>query len=170
MNAQQLESYLRNLGVSHDELVAKGIVSSGKFIEVYPGAWTVYLEPVPGLTLSFWAEDKKFESLIFSLAETSTSKIVYQEKLPEPYARCVTRENALEILGEPVESKGPFKMPQPMGEVGGWDKFSLVGRQYPGLVIIVKYDVAMKVVGLAFAVAKTGFDHLRDEAEHQAKV
>lgn len=170
MNTQQLEAYLLGLGRFHEELVVNGVVPPGDLIEVYPGAWTLYLEPVPGLELCFWAEDKRFESVILSLSETATSKVVYQQKVPEPYGRCVTREATLKILGKPIESKGPFKMPLPMGEVGGWDKFVLAGWEHKELVVIVKYDVAMNVIGLAFALAKTGFDRIRDDARHQAEI
>ncbi|QHG67856.1 DUF6392 family protein [Pseudomonas putida] len=168
MNAQQLESYLDNLGRPHAELVAEGVVPAVDFIEVYPGAWTLYLEPVPGLYLCFWAENKQFESVIVSLAETATAKTVYKHKLPDPYVECVTRDVALNVLGEPFESKGPFKMPLPMGEVGGWDKFHLLDQKYPGIIALFKYDVAMNVTGVAFALEQTGFDRMRDEVKRQA--
>jgi len=170
MNNQQLQSYLLNLGRFHSELLANDVIPSGHLIEIYPGSWTVYLKPSPGLELCFWAEDKRFESVILSLAETTTSKVVYSQGLPEPYSNCVTREAALTVFGSPVESKGPFKMPLPMGEVGGWDKFSLEGQGHPGLVVIFSYDVHMKVEGLAFALAKSGFDRLSEEFEHPVEI
>lgn len=168
MNAQQLESYLTNLGRPHAKLVAEGVVPAVDFIEIYPGALTLYLEAASGLNLCFWAESKEFESVIVSLAETVTTKTVYQHELPEPYIKCVTRDIALNIFGEPIESRGPFKMPLPMGEVGGWDKFHLLDQKYPGIIVLFKYDVAMNVTGVAFALEKTGFDRMRDEAKQQA--
>jgi len=57
-----------------------------------------------------------------------------------------------------------------MGEVGGWDKFSLEGQGHPGLVVIFSYDVHMKVEGLAFALAKSGFDRLSEEFEHPVEI
>jgi len=170
MNAQQLKSYLLNLGKFHPELVANDVVPSDHLIEIYPGSWSVYLTLSPGLELRFWAEDKRFESVILSLAETTTSKVVYSQGLPEPYASCVTREAALTVFGNPVESKGPFKMPLPMGQVGGWDKFSLEGQGHPGLVVIFSYDVHMNVKRLSFALAKSGFDRLREEFEHPVEI
>ena len=62
MNAQQLQSYLVNLGKFHPELVANDVVPSDYLVEIYPGSWSVYLKLSPGLELRFWAEDKKFES------------------------------------------------------------------------------------------------------------
>jgi len=170
MNTQQLQSYLLNLGKFHADLVANDVVPADHLMEIYPDSWTVYLKPSPGLELCFWAEDKRFESVILSLAETTISKVVYTQGLPEPYASCVTREAALTVFANPVESKGPFKMPLPMGQVGGWDKFSLEGQGHPGLVVIFSYDVHMNVKRLSFALAKSGFDRLREEFEHPVEI
>ncbi|HYQ49772.1 MAG TPA: hypothetical protein VES70_05010, partial [Pseudomonas sp.] len=85
-------------------------------------------------------------------------------------ASCVTREAALTAFGNPVESKGPFKMPLSMEQVGGWDKFSLEGQGHPGLVVLFSYDVHMNVKRLSFALAKSGFDRLREEFEHPVEI
>lgn len=166
MNAQKLDSYLKKLGKSQDELIREDGSWLTEFIEVYPGALSVYLRPAPGLNLRFWAEDKRFESVIISIASTATSKTVYQHKLPQPFDSCITREQTLKILGDPVDSKGPFMMPLPMGKVGGWDKFDLAG--HAGLVVIVKYDVALNVIGLSFALKESGYDRMRDQVQHPA--
>lgn len=166
MNAQKLNSYLNRLGRPQDELIREDDSWLTDFVEVYPGALSLYLQPEPGLNLRFWAEDKRFESVIISIAPTAASKSVYQHKLPQPYDGCVTREETLKVLGGAVESRAPFMMPLPMGNVGGWDKFDLAGHE--GVVIIVKYDVALNVIGLSFALRASGYDRMRDEVQHQS--
>lgn len=166
MNIQELDSYLSRLGKSQDELIREDNSWLTDFVEVYPGALSVYLQPAPGLNLRFWAEDRRFESVIISIAPTATSKSVYQRKLPQPYDGCTTREQTLKFLGDPLETKGPFMMPLPMGKVGGWDKFELKG--HVGLVVIVKYDVDLNVIGLSFALRESGYDRMRDEVQQQA--
>lgn len=169
MNIDQLSTYLRNFDRPHADLLAEGIVPAGDLIEVYPDAWTLYLEPAPGLSLCFWAETRKLESMMFSLAETNIVDDIYQDKLPAPYDKCLTRADALVILGDPIESRGPFKMPLPMGDVGGWDKFEFVAQDQPKLVIVVQYGVDLSVSAMAFALAKTGADRLQEEYESRLK-
>jgi hypothetical protein len=167
MNAQELDSYLSGFGKSHGELVAEGVLPSGDLLEIYDGSLTVYREIYPGMYFNFWAEDQKFESLILARAETATSKDIYYESLPEPYSGCTTREATLKLLGEPIQSKGPRKMPSPLGDSGGWDRFEVVG--YEELDVLFRYDVALNVVHLAFGLKVSGYDRLDDDAQQQAE-
>ncbi|MGJ7547345.1 DUF6392 family protein [Pseudomonas alloputida] len=168
MNAKRLNAYLTGLGQSHDELVSGDVIPPGDFIEVYPGALSIYRELMPGLELRFWAEDQNFESVMIALAETATSKVVYQQGLPEPYDMCVSRKVTLNILGEPIESKGPHKMPSPLGESGGWDKFDLASFGFENIYVLFEYDVGMNVTGLMFSLKKTGYDRSNNELQQQA--
>jgi hypothetical protein len=167
MNAQELDSYLNGLGKSHGVLVAEGVLPSGDLLEIYEDSLTVYREICPGMYFNFWAEDQRFESLIISQAETATSKDIYQEDLPEPYSRCTTREATLKLLGEPLQSQGPRKMPSPLGDSGGWDRFEVAG--YEELDVLFRYDVALNVVHLAFGLKVSGYDRLDDDAQQQTE-
>lgn len=170
MNAKELDVYLAGLGKPHDDLVHEGVLSPGSLVEIYPGSLSLYRDLLPGVELSFWAEDQKFEKINISLSKTALSDVVFQHELPAPYDKCRRREEALEILGEPFESRGPHKMPSPLGESGGWDKFHLPDRQYPELTVIFSYDVALNVTGLVFALKRTGYDRDFDEAQHEEGV
>ncbi|MBK4992571.1 hypothetical protein IAE39_000745 [Pseudomonas sp. S37] len=167
MNAQELDSYLNGFGKSHSELVTEGLLPSGDLIEIYDGSLAVFREICPGMYFNFWAEDQRFESLTFSLAETATSKDIYQENLPEPYSGCTTREATINLLGEPIQSKGPHKMPSPLGDSGGWDRFELAGHEE--LDVLFRYDIALNVVILAFGLKVSGYDRLDDEAQQQTE-
>lgn len=168
MNAKELESYLAGLGKSHSELVDGGVLPPGKFIEIYPGALSVYRDLLPGVELRFWAENQNFESVNISLVKTPVLKVVYQHDLPAPYNRCITREATLKVLGDPIESKAPHKKPFPLGESGGWDKFDLVGLGFEKLYVLFEYGVDMNVTGLMFSLKETGYDRSSDDFQQQA--
>lgn len=170
MNAKELDSYLFGLGKSHSELVLEGVLPPGDFIEIYPEALSLYRKLQLGLELRFWAEDQNFEAIFISLAERETSKEIYPDKIPEPYSRCITREETLKVMGEPTESKGPHALPSPLGESGGWDKFNLPGGGRPELNVLFRYDVALNVISLVFALKRTGYDRDFDEAQHEEDV
>ena len=167
MNASQLEIYLKNIGRSHADLVSEQIVTAEKLIEVYPDPLTLYLEPEPGLYLVFWAETKVFESLLICRAKSFPDAVIYQEELPSPYGDLVNRQVVLAALGQPYESKGPYKMPFPSGEVGGWDSFEILGGGYDNLGFTTDYDRQLNVVQLAFSLKKTSLEIELEEHERQ---
>ncbi|WP_313738471.1 DUF6392 family protein [Pseudomonas sp.] len=167
LNFSQLEIYLKCLGRSHADLVAEQIVTAEKLIEVYPDPLTLYLEPEPGLYLVFWAETKIFETLIICRAKTFPDAVVYSAELPEPYGGFVNREVVLATLGQPYESKGPYKMPLPSGEAGGWDSFEIFGGGHDSLGFTANYDCQLNVVQLAFSLKKTALDIELEEYERQ---
>ncbi|WP_144169928.1 hypothetical protein [Pseudomonas sp. Kh13] len=160
MGMLKLEVYLNNIGASYDELVSAGVIPSGELEEIYEGSFTVGYEPESGVDLEFWAETRTFEVLHFTLAPTIPLLPVFEGKMDEPYGSCTTREKVLSVFGAPSDSKGPFKMPLPMGEVGGWDKFDLGALGYSNLNVLFKYDIAMRVSGISFSLKETRFDRM----------
>lgn len=165
MNIIQLKNYLDNLGRPFDELVAERTLPSGPILEPFPGSLSIYVEPAPGLCASIWAETRLFESFMILKVERFSDAPIYADVLPEPYASCTSRESALKIFGEPMLSKGPFKMPIVLQELGGWDKFALTSMGYPELAIVVDYDVQLNVTGFAFTVKETGYERVRAKAQ-----
>ncbi|NIF30124.1 hypothetical protein F3J44_27675 [Pantoea sp. Tr-811] len=163
MTPEKLSAYLTGLGKPHDELVRQGGLPPGEFIEVYPGALSIYREIMPGLELRFWAEDQRFEALTISLAEKATSSSVYSHELPEPYAKCLSRAMTLSVFGEPIQSQSPYEKPASLGKSGGWDEFDIAGGEYEKLCVIFEYDVLMNVIRLCFSVKETGYDRDRNE-------
>jgi len=71
----------------------------------------------------------------------------------------------LKVLGDPIESKEPYKKPFPLGESGGWDKFDLVGLGFEKLYVLFEYGVDMSVTGLMFSLKETGYDRSDDGSQ-----
>ncbi|WP_146146906.1 DUF6392 family protein [Pseudomonas sp. BBP2017] len=154
MNSQKFNLYLESLGVRHSDLVARSIIEDSGFIEVYPGALTLHIEPEAGVDFGFWAETKKFEALHFTLKKYSPSAVEYLGALPEPYQSCTTRGKVREIFGTPFENREPFRMPDPFGQTGGWDAYDVEGHINVGVTF--KYNVGLEVSCVVFFLKNTG--------------
>ncbi|WP_313738472.1 DUF6392 family protein [Pseudomonas sp.] len=167
MNTRQLEIYLESLGKAHHDLISSGVVSTQQFIEVYPGSWTLYLQPEKGLDLVFWAETKILERLIIALIETFPSEPIYEHEIPSPYDACTSRESTIRVLGAPIESRAAFIMPFSLEEVGGWDKFRVAGSDREDLVVVATYDKSLQVTGFCFSLKRTEADILQEQFGNQ---
>lgn len=160
MNAITLETYLRCLGKTHDDLVASKVLPPVNLEEIYTGSFTVGYEAEPGVELEFWAENQVLEQLHFTLAKRVPSASVFYGELDAPFGNCKNRDAVLRIHGSPIKSKAPFNMPLPMGEVGGWDIFDLTALGYQGLKVCFSYDKDLRVSAISFSVKMTGIDKI----------
>ncbi|WP_179957945.1 DUF6392 family protein, partial [Citrobacter cronae] len=151
---------LRCLGKSHDELVASNVLPQADLEEIYAGSFTVGYEAEAGVELEFWAENKVFEQLHFTLAKRVPSATVFHGELDAPFGNCKNRDAVLQAHGSPIKSKAPFNMPLPMGEIGGWDIFDLTALGYEGLRVCFSYDKNLRVSAISFSVKMTGMDKI----------
>ncbi|PAU53186.1 hypothetical protein BZL41_23765 [Pseudomonas sp. PIC25] len=158
MDAATIEHWIKNLGRSYDALVADGVVPSQPLQELYEGRERVCIEPEPGLELSFWAETRRFETLFITLFKTTPSTVEYKGELPKPFSPVMAKTGVHATFGEPMASKGPVKMPQPMGMTGGWDAYRLDPGTYPNTKVIFKYTSALMVDTLVFTLIDKGHD------------
>lgn len=148
----ELNAYLDCLGKPHVEILEAGVVEDTPFIEVYPGSLTLYLQPQVGLDLGFLAEDRKMESIIYTLRELYPEEPIFTGELPEPYASCKTRNDVRERFGTPYIMKGPLRLPDPLGEIGGWDVYTMAGEGREHLQVVFKYDVETRVTCISFGL------------------
>lgn len=158
MDAKTIERWIKSLGRSYDALVADGVIPNQPLQELYEGRDRLHIEPEPGLALSFWAGTKRLETLFITLVKTTPSTIEYKGELPKPFISAMTKSGVHSNFGEPMESKGPVKMPQPMGMTGGWDSYRLDPVTHPNIKLIFKYTATMQVKTLVFTLIDTGHD------------
>ncbi|MNP84668.1 hypothetical protein D3C76_1840770 [compost metagenome] len=62
------------------------------------------------------------------------------------------------LLGKPMESKGPVKLPGGLGMRGGWDAYRLQEKTHHNARVGFSYTADMKVKTLAFALLNPGHD------------
>lgn len=129
MNANVIEIWVKSLGKGHGILVENRLLPDLPLQELYPGRELLHIEPEPGLALSFWAESKRFETLFITLIATTPPTIGYKGELPMPFVHTMTQSGVRSSFGEPMASKGPARMPKPMGATGGVGRLS-IGRCY----------------------------------------
>ncbi|MBC3956242.1 DUF6392 family protein [Pseudomonas triticifolii] len=156
MSALMIETLISHLGNTYGELVSKSLVNDDGLIELFPGIDELYLEPQLGLSMSFWAETERFESICITFLKSTPSTVAYTGALPAPYRHLTNQTTVREILGEPLEVSGPVRLPQPMGMTGGWEYYSLNPETYPNTRLQIQYLESMDVNAIVFTLIKKG--------------
>ena len=108
--------------------------------------------------LTFQYETKVLDSLFFTLMETMPTTVKYKGDLPAPYRMAMTQSDVHALFGQPMGSRGPIKMPEPMGQTGGWESYLLDPVVYPGKKVVFQYTAAMEVKTLVFTLIDKGHD------------
>lgn len=158
MNSFKLDSWISSLGKTHAELLGNDVIQASDLIEVYAGTDYLHSEPEAGVDFSFWAETKILEAIIFTLIKITPSEVVFEDSLPSPYDRLIDKEKVRNYFGSPMESRGPMRLPSPLGQIGGWDQFDLGHRGHPNVYVMFKYTVEFDVKGMSFGLIDRGHD------------
>ncbi|MBC3411128.1 hypothetical protein HU720_07410 [Pseudomonas sp. SWRI51] len=148
----ELNAYLEHLGKTHVELIEHGVLDDSRLIEVYPGSLTLYRQPQAGLDLAFLAETKQLESVMYTLRKLVPEDVLFTGNLPEPYASCKKLDDVRDRFGAPHVSKGPLRLPDPLGEVGGWDGYTMTCEGREHLRVVFKYDADLTVFCISFGL------------------
>lgn len=53
MSASKIESWIKNLGETHEYLLSESLISDDELVEVFPGDDEVYLGPEKGISMRF---------------------------------------------------------------------------------------------------------------------
>ncbi|UVL41856.1 DUF6392 family protein [Pseudomonas sp. B21-040] len=147
----ELDRLIKSLGEKYPVLKQAGVIP-GPLTELYPGRDLLSFKFEGGLSLNFWRETLRFEIFFVTLRKTMPSTTEYRGELPDPYFSLMTQSDVRAIFGTPVESMGPIKMPQPMGQTGGWDAYPLDQDIYPGKKVMFQYAADMQVNTLVFTL------------------
>lgn len=158
MSIQKIEAWISSLGQVYELLVAAKVIPDQPLVELYKGRERLNLKPEEGINLSFWRETRCLETLSITLKKTTPSTIEYKGSLPAPYTLEMSQSDVRAIFGDPFESKGPFKMPLPMGLTGGWESYKLDAAAHQNIKVVFKYTAAMQVDTLVFTLIDKGHD------------
>jgi len=156
MNASKVSEWIKCLGQDYETLLSNDIIPPDELIELFPGIDELYLEPDIGVSMSFREETLRFESLFITLIKTTPSTVEYKGEVPVPYRLEMTQSYVRALFGEPLESSGPIRMPEPMGQTGGWDSYRLDPVVYPNKTVMFQYTASMQVDTLVFTLIDTG--------------
>lgn len=158
MDASTINRWVKSLGRTFDELVAEGIIPHMPLQELYEGRDWLDIEPVPGVGMEFWADTRRLEKVLFTLIPTEHGDPVYTGELPAPFTLNMDQAGVRALLGKPMESKGPVKLPGGLGMRGGWDAYRLQEKTHHNARVGFSYTADMKVKTLAFALLNPGHD------------
>ncbi len=158
MNAIKLETLIRRLGRTHEELLAESVIPDDELIELFPDIDELYLEPEPGISMNFWADTGRFELFSITLIAPLPECIEYKGELPEPYSATMNQSTIRSLFGEPLEFSGPFRLPGEARQYGGWESFLLNPAVYPNTKVNFRYLESMKIDRIGFALIDRGHE------------
>lgn len=158
MSASMIESWIKNLGQTHEYLLSESLIPDDELVEVFPSDDEVYLHPENGISMKFWDEDGRFEAVTITLVKLFPEEQEYKRELPAPYRTNMSKLLVRELFGTQFESAGPMKVPHPTGSTGGWDAYSLDQSLYPNTKVIFHYLQSTQVDYIAFSLIDKGHD------------
>ncbi|CAN2969833.1 hypothetical protein METHPM2_150022 [Pseudomonas sp. PM2] len=100
----------------------------------------------------------RLERIVFCLISLAQGEPKYSGELPVPLTLSMNQDSIRKTLGTPHESKGPVKLPLPIGASGGWDSYRLSLETHSNARIAVQYLSDKTVCGLAFTLVDMGRD------------
>ena len=118
MNAAMIDDLVKSLGCTYSELTASGMyLPGGPPKGMFDVDETSYMSPAPGIDLGFLA-NQHLGSIHIYLLKTFNDDSVYEGCLPYQLQRRMDQAWVRSHYGEPLESKGPIKIPV-IGMTGG---------------------------------------------------
>ena len=152
MNAAKIEALVNCLGQTYEVMFSRSVVSNQPLSELYKGRERLALKVTDGIELSFFADSKVLERVLITLEPSMPGVAVYNGELPKPFAKSMTQAGVRATFGNPVESRGPIKLPKPLGQTGGWDAYLLDINSGGGTRVVFSYSVPLLVQTLAFVL------------------
>ena len=150
MNAAMIDDLDKSLGCTYSELTASGMyLPGGPPKGMFDVDETSYMSPAPGIDLGFLA-NQHLGSIHIYLLKTFNDDSVYEGCLPYQLQRRMDQAWVRSHYGEPLESKGPIKIPV-IGMTGGWDTYRL-SNTVKNIKTVFQYSLEWAVSGLVFSL------------------
>lgn len=158
MSEYKIQNLIRCLGDDFFSLVEREVIPARPLKELYPGRDVLSMSLEPGLSLDFWAETMRLETVFITLIKTIPSTFVYQGELLEPFSFDLSQVDVRSLLGEPFQYGGAVELPKPIGRKGGWDAYRMDENSYPNVKVQFQYTADLKVNTLVFTLLDKGHD------------
>ena len=158
MSATIIEDCIKALGKTYETLLSQSFISSAEPWKTFHDDDEFSLKIEDGLSLTFHETTRKLESIFITLVKTTPSTVVYKGELPKPFASKMRQTEVRTNFGESMTSKGPVKMPLPMGMTGGWDSYRLDPITHPNIKVVFHYTAELTVSTLIFSLIDKGHD------------
>lgn len=157
MDAQTIKLWVKSLGMNFTELVADGKIPNLPLVKPFEDSNWPTMHPVEGLELLFSDKTKSLEQILITLIPT-VGQPVYSGALPTPFLMRMNQQSVRSALGEPMDSKGPARLPGGLGMRGGWDAYRLSSESHPNAKVIISYLENCAVNNISFSLINSGLD------------
>ena len=148
MENNNLESIIRNLGKTYDELKAKKIINTEKPAALYLDSDTLEIELSENIELVFSPEKLRLEMIYIRLIPETNDK--NSLLLPDYLSFLKDKAAVQQELGNPIYSKSTLELHAT--ELYGWDTYQLKGSLHPEALLDIQYNRSMEVAYLIISV------------------
>ncbi|MFS0825235.1 DUF6392 family protein [Pseudomonas phoenicis] len=149
-----LEHWLQHLGKTHSELIQQGVLPDRPREILFDGFDAETCFPLPGVELEFSTDAARLTCIHANVISTFDGEPAYGGPLPAPLQQVRTRQAAIDLLGAPLRSQSPFRLPKPIGRTGGWDTFSFDETYDPPTSVMFLYTPELNVSCLSFFLGR----------------
>jgi len=155
MDAQTIKLWVKSLGLGFTELVTDGKIPNQPLVKSFEDSNWPTMHPVEGLELLFNDTTKSLEKILITLIPT-VGQPIYAAGLPAPFALRMNQQSVRSALGEPMESRGPVRLPGGLGMRGGWDAYRLPSELHPNAKVVISYLENFAVNNISFSLISSG--------------
>lgn len=150
MKAAQLDALIKCLGQHRHQIHVEGIDLQNPRAENYVAIEWLSVEVEVGVYLEFKVDTLIYETLHVHLLDDVSDIFEYSGELPALFKMGWAQSDVRKEFGEPLDSQGPMSIPEPIGQVGGWDTYLLSSDVYSNIRVTFKYSDSLDVYGLCF--------------------
>lgn len=147
-----IDTWVKSLGRTFAELTGAGTIPNQPLHQLYEDRGWLHIEPTAGVVMEFAAGSKRLTKLLIVLLPSEPGDPVYRGSLPQSLDQLTGKPAVRSRFGEPMESKGPFKLPGGLGTRGGWDAYRIETQTHPAARVGFSYTGDMRLKTVAFAL------------------
>ncbi|MGC5703924.1 pyocin immunity protein [Pseudomonas sp. NFXW11] len=150
MDAATIGRWVKNLGLTYEELLAQGESIEPPTDKIYDEfEWlTVFVEP--GLALDFWEDSLALEKVLIELMPLEEGRSFYSGELPAPFSRTMTHEEIRSLLGTPLRSGERTPSADGQRMLNAWESYRLPEHLHPSARVGFVYSADMQIKVLSF--------------------
>lgn len=148
MENNNLESIIRNLGSTYDELKEKKIINTKKPTALYLESDTLEIELSENVELVFCPDKLRLEMIYIRVRSRASDKCSLL--LPDYLSLLKDKAAVQQELGSPIYSKNTLELHAT--ELYGWDTYQLKTSLHPEALLDIQYNKSMEVVYLIISV------------------
>ncbi|NVZ80331.1 pyocin immunity protein [Pseudomonas yamanorum] len=159
MDAEKIQHWVTALGREYHELVREGTGSGAPLMPLFEDDDNEDLiqKPIAGIELWFSADTHRLKEVLIILVQT-VGQPVYIGQLPAPFTLNMDQSFIRNVLGTPMDSIPPARLPGVLGIQGGSDTYAMDQKTHLNVKVTFSYLENLVVNNICFSLITEGHD------------